>query len=116
MYRGYGGFNGHLLYFTKCWAIYFSIIKYFLSPFLCRLTAYIIKYRLGSHGIEPTFLKLYSGLPGACFFSYYYLQCIKLDKRINNVRKTNQFYAYKILLIKFKKGVQSRVGFNSILL
>ena len=56
-----------------------------------------------SHWIEPTFFGFV--VTGGGFFSYYNLQCIKLDKRIKNLRK-------KSVLTQFLKWVQSRVGFN----
>ena len=49
---------------------------------------------LNPHGIEPTFLKLDSWSPGAGYYFYYNLQCIKLDKERNDLRKKS-FYAYK---------------------
>ena len=41
--------------------------------------------------IKPTFLKLDSWSPGTGFYSYYKLQCIKLDKGKKNKEKKISF-------------------------
>ena len=73
---------------------------------------------IGSHGIEPTwdwniFLKILFVVARGGFYSYYNLQCIKLDKERKNVRKEISFMHTKIFLRNFEKWVQSRVVFNS---
>ena len=60
----------------------------------------------GSHGIEPTrdgtyFLKIEIVVAGDGFYSYYNLQCIKLDKETKNLKK--MFYACKKHLRQFLK-------------
>ena len=57
---------------------------------------------LNLNGIEPSFLNWIRGRRGRVF-SYYNLQCIKLDKGKKNSRKKNQFYAYKKQLTQFLK-------------
>ena len=46
-------------------------------------------------------------------YSHYTLQCIKLYKERKNIRKKNQFYAWKKKINAILKWVQSPVGFNS---
>ena len=63
---------------------------------------------MGSHGIEPKrdwthFLKIRIVVAGGGFYSYFKLQCIKLDKEKKNLREKNQFYAYKKHLRQFLK-------------
>ena len=64
---------------------------------------------MGSHGIEPKrdlthFLKIRFVVAGGRFYSYFKLQCIKLDKenRFQEEEK-NQFYAYRKNFTPFLK-------------
>ena len=58
---------------------------------------------LDPNGIEPIFLKLDSWSPGV-FYSYYNLQCIKLDKGKKNSRKKSVICIQKTFNAVFKNG------------
>ena len=58
---------------------------------------------LNPHGIEPTFLKL-------GFYSYYILQCIKLDKERKNLRKKSVLCMQRTFNAIFKYGFNSVLG------
>ena len=72
------------------------VMKFNFANYLQRLKP--VPMVLNPHGIEIGFV-----VAGGGFYTYYNLQCIKLDKVIKNVRKKNQFYAYKQHLTHFLK-------------
>ena len=69
---------------------------------MCNISIRLITIVLNLHGIEPTFFELDSWSPGGGFYSYYNLQCIKLEKK-ERMQEKNQFYAYNKHLTRFLK-------------
>ena len=66
---------------------------FFVKRFVKVKLLQIINFE-GSHGIEPTLSNLICDLIQRQFYSYYNLQCIKIDKEKERKEK-NKFYAYK---------------------
>jgi hypothetical protein len=64
---------------------------------------------LNPNGIEPTFLKFDSWSLGA-FFSYFNLQCIKLDKEKRIKEKKSVVCIQKIFNAVFKNGFNPVLG------
>ena len=72
----------------------------------------------GSHGIEPKrdrthFLKIGFVVAWGGCYSYYKLQCIKLDKENRIQEKKNSFIRTKKHLTQFLKMGSTPFGFNS---
>ena len=75
---------------------------FFIKRFVKVKLLQIINFE-GSHGIEPTLSNLICDLIQRQFYSYYNLQCIKIDKERKNVRKKKSFMQ-KHLTQFFKMG------------